>query len=447
MKTPNPNFVVGIGGSAGALVAYKGFFEELPATTGMAFVVIFHVNPAANNQLASVLSRHTKMPVIVPSTGMPIRKNHVYVIPSNADLCIESDTFKVISPCTNKGSAVDFFLTCLAEARGPRAIAIILSGHGQDGTEGCKRIKAMGGTTFSQDRSAEVAGMPASAQASGSVDFVLPADKIPAELQRLVRSAKLGGPQAGAFDKSAPQQNDLLAAFPAAVKHRLLPELELVALPVGKVLYDSGEILHDVYLPTTSLISLLYVMGNGQSSELAVVGKDGLIGVALFMGGESTSSRAVVQIAGYAYRLSGERLKDEFNMHGALMLSLLSYTQALITQMTQTAACNLHHSIDQRLCRCLLLRLDRLPSDKVIMTQEMLSYILGVRREGVTEAAGRLLKLGVIDYSRGQITVLDRPMLEKLSCECYAVVKKETDRLVAMRSMRHAAPALAIGST
>jgi CRP-like cAMP-binding protein len=173
-------------------------------------------------------------------------------------------------------------------------------------------------------------------------------------------------------------------------------------------------------------------MGNGQSSELAVVGNDGLVGVALFMGGESTSSRAVVQIAGYAYRLRGQRLKDEFNLHAELMLSLLRYTQALITQMTQTAACNLHHSIDQRLCRCLLLRLDRLPSAKVIMTQEMLSYILGVRREGITEAAGKLLKLGVIEYARGRITVVDRSALEKLSCECYAVVKKESDRLVAI---------------
>jgi CRP-like cAMP-binding protein len=432
VKTLNPNFVVGIGGSAGALTAYKAFFEELPNTTGMAFVVIVQMNPAANNQLASVLSRHTKMPVIVPSTGMPIWKNHVYVIPPNADLCIESDTFKVISPCTNKGGGVDFFLVSLAKALGPRAIAIILSGHGNDGTKGCIRIKAMGGTTFTQDRSAEVAGMAESAQASGSVDFVLPAGKIPAELQRLVRSAKTSGPKVGAFGPSASQQNHLIAAFPAAVKHRLLPELELVALPIGEVLYDSGEILRDVYFPTTSLISLLYVMGNGQSSELAVVGNDGLIGVALFMGGESTSSQAVVQIAGYSYRLSGQRLKDEFNLHGTMMLSLLRYTLALITQMTQTAACNLHHSIEQRLCRCLLLRLDRLPSAKVIMTHEMLSYILGVRREGVTEAAGRLLKLGVIEYVRGQITVLDRPTLEKLSCECYAVVKKESDRLVAI---------------
>jgi CRP-like cAMP-binding protein len=432
MNTLNPNFLVGIGGAAGSLTAYKAFFKELPATTGMAFVVIFQMNPAANNQLASVLSRHTKMPVIVPSTGTPVRKNHVYVIPASADLCIASGIFKVISPCLNKERTVDCFLTSIAEALGPRAIAIILSGHGRDGTEGCKRIKAMGGTTFSQDGSAEVADMASSAQASGSVDFVLPVGKIPAELQRLARSAKTGRLQASALERSASQKNQLIAAFPAAVKDRLLPELELVALPVGEALYDSGEVLRDVYFPTTALISLLYVMGNGQSSELAVVGNDGLIGVALFMGGESTSSRAVVQIAGYSYRLSGWRLKDEFNLHGTMMLSLLRYTQALITQMTQTAACNLHHSIDQRLCRCLLMRLDRLPSARVIMTQEMLSYILGVRREGVTEAAGKLLKLGVIEYARGQITVLDRSTLEKLSCECYTVVKKETDRLVAI---------------
>jgi CRP-like cAMP-binding protein len=436
MNSLNPTFLVGIGGAAGALSAYKEFLEALPATTGMAFVVIFHMNPAANNQLASVLSRHTKMPVIVPATGTPVRKNHVYVIPSSADLCIENDTFKVISPSANRGRTLDFFLVCLAEAMGPRAIAIILSGHGHDGTEGCKRIKVMGGTTFAQDGSAEVLGMAASAQASGSVDFILPAGAIPAELQRLVRSAKTGVQHAGAFERSASLQNHLIAAFPAAVKDRLLPELKLVALPVGMALYDSGEILRDVYFPTTSLISLLYVMGNGQSSEIAVVGNDGLIGVALFMGGESTSSRAVVQIAGYAYRLSGQRLKDEFNLHGAMMLSLLRYTQTLITQMTQTAACNLHHSLVQRLCRCLLMRLDRLPNARILLTQEMLSYILGVRREGVTEAAGRLLKLGVIEYTRGQITVLDRSMLEKLSCECYAVVKKETDRLLAVDFVR-----------
>ena len=432
MKTLLPNFVVGIGGSAGALSACKAFFAELPATTGMAFVVIFQMQPTANNQLAAVLSRHTKMPVLVPSTGTPVRKNHVYVIPPNADLRIDSDTFKIITPCTNKGNVVDFFLESLAETLGPRAIAIILSGNGYDGTEGCKRIKAVGGTTFAQDRSAEVASMPASAAASRCVDFVLPSHQIPAELQRLVRGATRRGPQSAAFDTSAPQQNDLLAAFPAVVKDRLIPRLELVAPPVGRTLYDSGEILRDVYFPTTSLVSILYVMTNGQSSELAIVGKDGLVGVALFMGGESTSSQAVVQIAGYAYRLSGERLKDEFNIHGTMMLSLLRYTQALITQMTQTAACNLHHSIEQRLCRCLLLRLDRLPSTKIVLTQEMLSYILGVRREGVTEAAGKLLKRGVIDYVRGQITVLDRSELEKLSCECYSVVKKESDRLMSI---------------
>ena len=195
MKTLNPNFVVGIGGSAGALTAYKAFFDELPATTGMAFVVIVQMNPASNDQLASVLSRHTKMPVIVAATGVPIQKNCVYVIPSTADLSIDRDSFKVISPCTNKGNVVDLFLVSLAEAMGPRAIAIILSGHGHDGTDGCKRIKAMGGTTFTQDRSAEVAGMAASAQASGNVDFVLPdLDQVvdPRRLRDCVRPVRAG---------------------------------------------------------------------------------------------------------------------------------------------------------------------------------------------------------------------------------------------------------------
>jgi len=425
-----PNFVVGLGGAAGALDVFKALFEKLPSDSGMAFVVIAQVSPAANNQLAFILSRHTKMHVSVASTAMPIRKNHVYVIPPNADIQVEGHTFKVVAP--RKSLGLDFFLSSLAEAMGPRAIAIILSGHGRDGTEGCKQIKLKGGTTFAQDASAEVAGMPASAQASGCVDFYLPIDKIPGELKRLVRISKNIRASAKAFEASAPEQNHLLASFPDAVKHRLFPELELTSLPVGKALYDSGEILRDVYFPTTSLVSLLYVMGNGQSSEIAVVGNDGLIGVALFMGGESTSSSAVVQIAGYAYRLSGQRLKNEFNRHGSMMLSLLRYTQALITQMTQIAACNLHHSIVQRLCRCLLLRLDLLPSDRVVITHEMLAFVLGVRREGVTDAAGRLLKLGLIEYARGQITVLDRTQLEKLSCECYAVVKKETERLASI---------------
>src|SRR6202008_1706902 len=193
----------------------------------------------------------------------------------------------------------------------------------------------------------------------------------------------------------------------------------------GKVLYESGDALRHVYFPTDSIISLLYVMENGSSAEISVVGNEGLIGVALFMGGESTPSRAIVQSAGSAYQLLGQRLKDEFNRHGELMLLMLRYTQSLITQMSQTAVCNRHHSIDQQLCRWLLLSLDRLPGTKLTMTQELIANMLGVRREGVTDAAGKLQAAGLITYSRGHITVLDRPGLEAHVCECYAVVKKE----------------------
>ncbi len=228
----------------------------------------------------------------------------------------------------------------------------------------------------------------------------------------------------------APQENHLLAALPPEVQGRLFPHLEVAPLPLGKVLYESGDAMHHVYFPTDSIVSLLYVMESGASAEISVVGNEGLIGISLFMGGESTPSRAIVQSAGFAFRLQGQRLKDEFNRHGELLLLMLRYTQSLITQMAQTAVCNRHHSVDQQLCRWLLLSLDRLPSNRLTMTQELIANMLGVRREGVTDAAGKLQKLGVIEYSRGQITVLDRPRLEELSCECYAVVKKETDRLL-----------------
>ena len=218
--------------------------------------------------------------------------------------------------------------------------------------------------------------------------------------------------------------------MPADVYARLLPNLELVALPLGKVLYESGDTLRHVYFPVDCIVSLLYVMEDGASAEISVVGKEGLIGIALFMGGESTPSRAIIQSGGYAYRLLAQKFKDEFNRHSEMLMLLLRYTQSLITQMAQTAVCNRHHSIDQQLCRWLLLSLDRLPTNRLTMTQELIANMLGVRREGVTEAAGKLQKLGVIEYSRGQITVLDRAQLEELSCECYAVVKKETDRLM-----------------
>ena len=227
-----------------------------------------------------------------------------------------------------------------------------------------------------------------------------------------------------------PQQNRLLSALPKEVQARVFTQLELVPMALGMVLYESGDTMRHVYFPADCIVSLLYVMENGASAEISVVGNEGLVGISLFMGGESTPSRAVVQSAGYAYRLTGQLMKDEFNRHGETLMLMLRYTQALITQMAQTAVCNRHHSIDQQLCRWLLLSLDRLPSNRLTMTQELIANMLGVRREGVTDAAGKLQKLGVIEYSRGEITVLNRPHLEKLSCECYAVVKKETDRLL-----------------
>lgn len=227
-----------------------------------------------------------------------------------------------------------------------------------------------------------------------------------------------------------PKQNHLLAALPASEFGRLRPHLELVNLKLGEVLYESGGRLNFVYFPTDSILSLLYVMEDGASAEIAVVGNEGILGISLFMGGETTPSRAVVQSAGFGYRLPAAILKEEFNRAGPMMHLLLRYTQALITQMSQTAVCNRHHSIDQQLCRWLLLSLDRLTSDELTMTQELIANMLGVRREGVTEAAGKLRDARVIDYSRGRIKVLDRRKLEQHVCECYAVVKKEFDRLL-----------------
>ena len=227
-----------------------------------------------------------------------------------------------------------------------------------------------------------------------------------------------------------PEQNSLLAALPESVRARLFPQLESVRMPLGEVLYESGSQLHHVYFPTTSIVSLLYVMENGASAEIAVVGNEGILGISLFMGGETTPSRAVVQSAGQGFQLKAQLLKDEFHRAGPAMHLLLRYTQALITQMAQTAVCNRHHSVNQQLCRWLLMSLDRLPSNKLVMTQELIANMLGVRREGVTEAAGRLQNAGLILYSRGHITVLDRPGLEAEACECYLVVKKEFDRLL-----------------
>lgn len=232
------------------------------------------------------------------------------------------------------------------------------------------------------------------------------------------------------IDPQDPHQNQLLAALPAEEYARLLPKLELVPMPLGHVLYESGSELRHVYFPTTAIVSLLYVMNDGASAEIAVVGYEGVIGVALFMGGETMPNRAVVQSAGHAYRLKGQLLKEEFNRSGELQHLLLRYTQALLTQMAQTAVCNRHHSLDQQLCRWLLLSFDRLPSNELVMTQELIANMLGVRREGVTEAAGNLQRAGLIKYNRGHITVLDRAGLEARVCECYAVVRKEFERLL-----------------
>ena len=226
------------------------------------------------------------------------------------------------------------------------------------------------------------------------------------------------------------QKNRLLAVLPESECARLSPHLEWVSLKLGQVLHESGVGLPHVYFPTDCIVSLLYVMENGESAEIAIVGNEGMVGVCLFMGGETTTSRAVVQSSGYAFRLKQSILKDEFKRSGVLQRLLLRYTQALFTQTSQTAVCNRHHSVQQQLCRWLLLSIDRLPEDKLTMTQSLIADMLGVRREGVTEAAGKLQTAGVISYSRGKITVLDRPLLERTCCECYSVVKKESDRLL-----------------
>jgi CRP-like cAMP-binding protein len=227
-----------------------------------------------------------------------------------------------------------------------------------------------------------------------------------------------------------PRQNHLLAALPQTVYERLLPNLEFAPMPLGQILYTSGGELPHVYFPTTCIVSLVYVMANGSSAEIALIGHEGLLGVSLLLGGQTTPNQAVVQSAGHAYRIGAPVIKYEFEQGGPLQHLLLLYTQALIAQMAQTAVCNRHHSLDQQLCRWLLLSLDRLASDDLTMTQELIANMLGVRRQGVAEAAGNLQKAGLIDYHRGHIRVLDRPRLEARVCECYAVVKHEYDRLL-----------------
>ena len=234
-------------------------------------------------------------------------------------------------------------------------------------------------------------------------------------------------------DYPDPRTNHLLAALPDADWQRWSALLEPVELPLGHAIYESGTTLGHLYFPTTSIVSLLYVTGDGSSAEIAVVGHEGTVGISLFMGGESTTSRAVVQSAGHGVRIPAQMMKDEFSRSPAVMHLLLRYTQALITQMAQTAVCNRLHSIERQLCRWLLLSLDRLPGKEIVMTQELIANMLGVRREGVTESASKLERAGLITYRRGHITVLDRPGLEKRTCECYGVVKHEYDRLLPVK--------------
>ena len=226
------------------------------------------------------------------------------------------------------------------------------------------------------------------------------------------------------------QQNQLCLMLPEDARERVFPHLELIQLTLGQVLYESGGALQHVYFPTDAIVSLLYELEDGSSAEIAIVGNEGIVGIPLFMGGETTRNRAIVESAGSAYRLKGELLKQEFGRSGAMHHLLLRYTQALSTQMAQTAVCNRHHSLEQQLCRRLLMSLDRLPSNTLFMTQRLIATMLGVRREGVTEAARKLQARGLISYCRGHIVVLDRPGLERACCECYAVVKRECDRLL-----------------
>jgi len=241
----------------------------------------------------------------------------------------------------------------------------------------------------------------------------------------------------------SPNQNHLLAALPAEEFGRLAPHLELVPLLLGESIYEPGSQLTHVYFPTTAIVSLLYVLESGASAEIAGVGNEGILGIALFMGGETTPSSAVVQTAGHAYRLQARLLKEEFGRGGLVQRLLLRYTQALLTQMCQTTACNRHHSIEQQLCRWLLLTLDRLPSNELVVTQELVASALGVRRESITEAAGKLQRAGLIRYRRGHLAVLERSGLEAGACECYAVVKKEIGRLLSDVRHRQATTAIA----
>jgi CRP-like cAMP-binding protein len=248
-------------------------------------------------------------------------------------------------------------------------------------------------------------------------------------------------PRRPASPAHSPNQNHLLAALPAAEFARIEAQLELIALPLGHVLYEPGGQLQHAYFPTTAIVSLHYVTESGASAEMAGVGNEGMVGVSLYMGGDTTPSSAVVQTAGFAYRLERRRLMEEFNLGGITQRLLLRYTQSLITQMSQTAVCNRHHSVDQQLCRWLLVTLDRVPSGELVMTQELVATMLGVRREAITEAAGHLQQAGFIKYRRGHIAVLERSGLEQRTCECYSVVRKELSRLMSDVKHRQGLPA------
>ncbi|MFD2192281.1 Crp/Fnr family transcriptional regulator [Pistricoccus aurantiacus] len=232
------------------------------------------------------------------------------------------------------------------------------------------------------------------------------------------------------IERFLPLHNQLLAALPSEVQERLFPHLKLIRLPLGKLIHQPGNVPRNVYFPIDAIISLIYVMDSGASAEIAIIGKDGLAGLSVIMGGEITNSRTVVQSAGHAYQLDNQRFRDEFDRHGALLELMLRYIQTLMDQMAQTAVCNRFHTIDQQFCRWLLHSLDRLPGDQLVMTQELIANMLGVRREGVALAARKLHKQGVIEYNRGRIKVLNRPALERLSCECYAAIKEEAERLL-----------------
>ncbi len=300
---------------------------------------------------------------------------------------------------------------------------------GNGGFEGCASVAGSYGGTL--------APSPVSVCSVTHIDIARAGGGLESVRERTFVRAEAHNRGPPALARSAmpnPKENHLLAALPAAEYRRLRRHLTTVDMDLGQVVYESGRPLDFVYFPTTCIVSLLYVLESGASAEIAVVGNEGVVGISLFMGGETTPSRAVVQSAGCAYRLPAKVMKEEFSRGGALQHLMLRYTQALITQMAQTAVCNRHHSVDQQLCRWLLLSIDRLTAPEIVMTQELIANMLGVRREGVTEAAGKLQKAGVISYRRGHIKVLDRPSLEEMSCECYDVVRRETDRLLPFHS-------------